>query len=720
MKFEKEFPKSRGFSIRELLEGFLCALFGMSFTAGEALPLSEKKGKKFPSAGKLRSEQELISGAIRAVEIKLMTGSYTDLKKSCNLLTSLLKKAYLKTSSFRYLPSLTSLIRYRVFTQIGDYLFEKGCFAEALDFYGEISLSFPRDTGVLKKMARAYYTMGFAYLPEAERLFLEAQKIDPSDLEIYANLGRIMETWPGREEDALFIYREALQHCSSDLDRIYFYSRLRELKPGNAEIPLRMGRLYQRMGMILEARRYMQEAFELEEDPFTAIELAHACYLLNELPVAEKLLFKVLDENNNVEAIYASSYYLGLFEEGRGNHGEARDYYEKVPPESPFFWKAQLGKARIFLAEGRFLEAEQLMMNIPLEQKKKLEEEHLELCELLEKAMEKATSCRLETWWEHLHREDPCLPVKREIRRKSMGAAFWRKYEPLEVLGNGPSGQVWLGRERATGKMVAIKQINEALLEEPASVRRIQGQLRLMRSLDSPFFLQVFEDCYYNGSLYYAMEYMERGNLARLIKAGAPLTFTRAAFIILQLCAALEYIYEEKNKIFYGALKPENVFFTEDNFLKIGDFDLLWALENSRVFTPKILAKRKPFFRSFLYAAPERFEIKGFSGSILPRLNRDNLTIEGGLEGVDYRADLYSLGVIFFELLTGFLPSGEGGIKALLSFHRSRSLPSPRLFNPSIPGDLEEIILRLLAKSPVHRFSSPQEVSNAIKKVRTF
>jgi len=411
-------------------------------------------------------------------------------------------------------------------------------------------------------------------------------------------------------------------------------------------------------------------------------------------------------------------YLLGLINEGEEKWVEARNNYLNIPPGAPLYWEARVGMARALLHEGKYLEAEELARSIPGEQRNILEAEYLELCELLEKGEGK--KCRSISWREYLRETEPLYELKKDIRKRSMGPAFWRKYEFLEVYGNGPVGQVLLGRERNGGRKVAIKQIDETLTADPVVIRRFQGLLKTIRNFTTPYIVPVYEDCCYNGRFFFAMEYMEGDSLAKYIRLRAPLPLTDASAIALQVCSALDYLYNRNRAMSHGALKPENILFSAGGSVKISDFDILWALEGTKMFTSDLSQKYRSFLRTFLYAAPERFDSRGFFSS-RRRGRSQSDTLETAIQGVDHRADLYSLGVILFELLTGFLPFKENSCEAVIRFHRNqKSWPSPRLFNPALPPDLEEIILKLLNRNPHHRFATPAELREAIKKAKIF
>lgn len=704
--------------LSNLLAGYLGALFGAEFGLYLSSEASLSEREKAVIEEQFTPEESKVANLLKVIELELSAARFDNAKKYCLLLFTLIEDLSQNKKAVKYLFQRPHrlIILYRTLLQLGDFLFDQGLPKEALIFYRELLKDNPQDPLLIKKTARACYTMGLSHLSEAEQLYREALQQNPKDLELYENLGRIMENFPGREKEAFLLYRDALRYCHTDMDKIRFYLCLLSMSPDDSQLLLRLGRLYRRLGMFIEARKYLEDAFRLDKDFWTALDLSYIYYLLNDLVRAEEILNLSLKEDS--QGMFLSRFYfLGLIKEDSEKWSEAGKYYRHLPPDHFLFWEAQIGLARVLLHQGKFTEAEETAAGIPEPERISLRSEFMELCELMENSPEERY--RGGKWRERIRLADPQYELRKDIGRRSMGAGFWRKYEAVEAGANDPGGQIILGRERASGRKVAIKQISKNLLPDPVVLRRIQGLLRTVRAMSNPGIADVFEDCFYDDCFFYAMEYMPGGNLTEHLSSRPPLTVTRAANIVLQIAAALDYIYKAKGAMLYGALKPENVLFSDYDTVKIRDIDLLWALEGNAVFSSSVLQKCRSFLGTFLYAAPERFNRKGlFSG----RLNaqRRKSALEMSLQGVDHRADLYSLGMIFFELVTGVLPFRERSLRAVVAFHRAGKVLSPRLFNPAVPSDLEEIILKLMHIEPHQRFSAPAEVKEAIEKARIY
>lgn len=723
--YNMSLKKEEQLSASKMLEGALSAL--LILPAGKSLEAKDLHDDKKINAVLELPEQRQAVDLVHLIEMQLLTESYAAALKTSQQLYLLLENFYKKkrTSIKRF--ALLKQVFLRLFEEMGDHILKRGFSEEALLFYEAVLSLNPDNTAILKKKGRLFYIRGAQGLTEAEQVYREALKKDPGDLDNYENLGRVLEAWGDQEEDAAFIYREALSHCQTDLEYIRFYHRLYNLFPGDPELCTRLGKLYRRLGMFAKARRYLEEAWEHTTNSWIGLDLAWLYLLTNELRLAAELLTRVeslpltapvADEGDTTVTSFQwkKDYLLGLLREEEGDFPVADDYYRKVESPSKVFWLAQGGLARLALYRGNYEEAETILRRIPASQRSELEQDYFELCRLMEETMSAGHPMHAAAWSEDSGKHDPHYQLKRDIYSRSMGPAFWRKYEIIDILDYGPAGQVYLGREQARGRKMAIKMIRSHMLGDSLVVRRLLGRIKTLKNNEQHDAILFPEgDCYYNGDLYYAMEYMEGGNLASLLKQ-APLRIDVLLKYSCQLLKALDYLYRYKKAFFHGAIKPENILIDENGNLKISDFDLLETIEGAKLYTPTLIRKHSSFIRTFLYAAPERFDWSSSLAAFLLRGKRMRSdSPEMALEGADHRADLYSLGVIMYEMATGFLPYRKTDLKSIRAYQRSAVTPAVVEINPAIPSALGEIISGLLQKDPGRRFSSPAVVLNRLQ-----
>ncbi len=704
------------------LAGPLGALLGAELTfylAGIGKNINKRRADV-----RLSQEQNKAANLLKTLELQLDMVNKEGVDNSVQALLSFLQQVIDKNNkSFPKGELLGKRIYYYLFTYIGDFFLSQGHAEGALYFWKNLyGIAGSGDIILLKKMTSAYYALGRPYLEEAEQLYREALRRAKSTnlykLEVFTELARLLSKQPRREEEALFIYREALTYCRSDVERVYIYRCLLELTPGDVQALWRLGKLYARLGIFLEAKKYLGEAFYQGNNKEAGVELIFAHLYLNEIPRAQELLDNFDREGEDFAA--ALNLARGFLLEKKDNWEEALAYYENVPYKSPLFLRSRLGQLRIFMYREDYSAAETLLRGIsPGEFSSRLEEDYIELLDYIQESVSNLRGEQALLWQNILGEMDPQFYLKRElVKKRSLGQAFWRKYEALEVIGEGPCSYLLLGRDRATGEKVAVKQLNWE--ENLAAVRRIQGQLGVLRKLEGNYSVCIYEDCFYGGNYFYAMEYMERGSLQEYTRGRVPLPVTEAAHVALKIAGALNYFYARKNFAFHGAVKPENIFITHRGEVKLSDMDFLWALEGEILLNPKFMRKRPAFLRSFLYMAPERFGGKGMLENIIGKGKRSSadFPVEAELSGVDQRSDLYSLGVVLFELVTGFLPYSKHTLDGIISFHRSSRFPSPRRYNSAVSSDLEEIITCLLEPDPAQRFAAPADLIEALKKAR--
>jgi len=274
---------------------------------------------------------------------------------------------------------------------------------------------------------------------------------------------------------------------------------------------------------------------------------------------------------------------------------------------------------------------------------------------------------------------------------------LFNRYQPKKKLGEGGFAEVWLAEDFKQEKEVALKILKQ--LDETSKFR-FKKEYHILSKLNNAGIVKVYEYLQ-NSHILYSMEFIKGKNIRDYLFSYAWAEGERegpyfihkdgiekALEIFYQTASTLHYIHSEN--IIHRDLKPENIFFDElNNYVKILDFGLVKEEDVSIHQTQKDIIQGTP-----AYISPEY--IKG--------------------KEIDFRADLYALGVIFYELLTGRLPFSSNSIMLLLEAHLKQVPKPPTFYNSLIPDEMEEIILKLLEKEPQRRFAYAIEVAQKIKK----
>lgn len=239
---------------------------------------------------------------------------------------------------------------------------------------------------------------------------------------------------------------------------------------------------------------------------------------------------------------------------------------------------------------------------------------------------------------------------------------------------------VYTARRRADGRLVALKVLREQYASDAEFVERFQREAAAVSELIHSHMVQVFGSGRDGAVHYIAMEYVEGEDLKRLIRREGRLSPQRAAAIAAQVCEALEFAHE--HGIIHRDVKPQNILLARDGGVKVADFGIARALSSATI------TQTGTVLGSVQYLAPEQAR-----GSAVGRA-----------------ADVYALGVVLYEMVTGTLPFDEDSPIAIALKHLDQQPPRPSALVPALPPRIEGIILRALAKSPGARYASAGEM----------
>ena len=265
------------------------------------------------------------------------------------------------------------------------------------------------------------------------------------------------------------------------------------------------------------------------------------------------------------------------------------------------------------------------------------------------------------------------------------GQLIDNRYKIIKSIGEGGMANVYLAFDTILEREVAVKILRGDLAEDEKFVRRFQREANSASSLKHPNIVEVYDVGEDDGKYFIVMEYINGKTLKSLIKKRGILTLEEVIDIMLQLTSAVSCAHD--SYIIHRDIKPQNVMILEDGRVKITDFGIAMALNNNE------LTQTNSVMGSVHYLPPEQ---ANGSGSTI-------------------KSDIYSLGILMFELLTGKLPfKGENAVEIAIKQMRE-PIPSVRNISPDIPQSVENVVLKACAKNPKNRYETAREMFEDIK-----
>lgn len=265
------------------------------------------------------------------------------------------------------------------------------------------------------------------------------------------------------------------------------------------------------------------------------------------------------------------------------------------------------------------------------------------------------------------------------------GQKINERYEIIRSIGEGGMANVYLAFDTILNRNVAVKILRGDLANDDKFVRRFQREAISASSLNHPNIVEVYDVGEDSGKYFIVMEYLEGETLKSLIKRRGALTLSEVIDIMLQLTSGLACAHD--SYIIHRDIKPQNVVILEDGTVKITDFGIAMALNNNE------LTQTNSVMGSVHYLPPEQ-------------ANGNGATVQ---------SDIYSAGILMYELLTGKIPfKGENAVEIAIK-HMKEAIPSVCELNPEIPQSVENVILKACAKNPKNRYKSAMEMHDDLK-----
>lgn len=259
------------------------------------------------------------------------------------------------------------------------------------------------------------------------------------------------------------------------------------------------------------------------------------------------------------------------------------------------------------------------------------------------------------------------------------------RYQIIRTIGEGGMANVYLAYDTILDREVAVKILRGDLAGDEKFVKRFQREAKAASSLNHPNIVEMYDVGEDNGNYFLVMEYVDGRTLKSLIKKRGALSLTETVDIMLQLTSGIAHAHD--SYLIHRDIKPQNVLMLEDGRAKITDFGIAIALNSAE------LTQTNSVMGSVHYLPPEQA-----NGS-----------------GASIKSDIYSLGILMYELLTGKLPfKGENAVEIAIK-QMKEQIPSLRKQNPLIPQSIENIVLKACAKNPKNRYDSVNEMHEDLK-----
>src|ERR1700733_7258970 len=262
------------------------------------------------------------------------------------------------------------------------------------------------------------------------------------------------------------------------------------------------------------------------------------------------------------------------------------------------------------------------------------------------------------------------------------------RYRVVRRLGTGGMADVFLAEDQQLGRKVALKLLHRRFAEDPGFVERFRREAQAAAGLQHPNVVSVYDRGEFEDTYYIAMEYLPGRSLKQLIRDEAPLDPIRAIDITIQILKAARFAH--RRGIIHRDLKPHNVIIDDSDHAKVTDFGIARAGASDMTETGSIMGTAQ-------YLSPEQAQGHAVSAS----------------------SDLYSVAVVLYEMLTARLPFDADSAVTIALKHVSEAPPPMSAINPSVPPELEQVVMWALNKNPVDRPANADQFITALEQAKT-
>ena len=277
--------------------------------------------------------------------------------------------------------------------------------------------------------------------------------------------------------------------------------------------------------------------------------------------------------------------------------------------------------------------------------------------------------------------------MRAAVKELSMGSTLAGRYQVIEELGKGGMGRVYKVLDTKINEKIALKLIKPEVASDRETIERFSNELKLARKIRHKNVCGMFDIGEAEGAHFITMEYVSGGDLKTMIRMSTGLTIGTVLSVGKQVCQGLAEAHNLG--VVHRDLKPQNIIIDRGGNAKIMDFGIARSIREKGITDAGIMIGTPE------YMSPEQTEAKD----------------------VDQRSDIYSLGIILYEMATGRVPfEGETALSVAIK-HKTETPKDPKSLNPHIPDDLNRLILKCLEKDKAARYQTAAEVEAELGKI---
>lgn len=269
-----------------------------------------------------------------------------------------------------------------------------------------------------------------------------------------------------------------------------------------------------------------------------------------------------------------------------------------------------------------------------------------------------------------------------------IGTFLLNRYELLEKIGEGGMGSVYKAKCHVLNRFVAVKILKEELSNDEEFVSRFKREATSIAKLSHQNIVNVYDVCAENDVNFIVMEYIDGKTLKQIIKEDGRLNSVKTLDIVFQIAKALSCAHT--NGIIHRDIKPDNIMITQDKMVKVMDFGI------AKVADSRTVTNSNKIMGTAHYFSPEQAK-----GSY-----------------VDCRTDIYSLGIVMYEMVTGKVPYNAESAITIAMMHIQGSITAPKEIFTDIPENINQVILRAMQKEPIKRYQTAKEMSEVIGAIK--